>query len=125
MPSEDTVFSQYLRSRSPSCSYTKDTGDSNSDTGSIQSHATIPRDVCLYTEKQSHLADSMDPSTVDPKDAPIKTKKPRLTLCMRQPEQKPKPKILLRLRQPKQVPGAQKSVGRAKPGVNNRSRRRH
>ena len=93
---EDSVFSQYLRSRSPSDSSTKGFGDKD---GSLHSHTVTPS---------------------KPENIPVKTNKPCITLRIRPPKSEPKPKVLLRLSQPKPAP-AQRSV---RQEIKNRRRRR-
>ena len=126
-PAEDALFSLYLRSRSSSCSSAKgfhDDDDNNkkNNNGSLPSQTVAPSDICLSTAEDIYLADSIDHGTVKSKMVPIKTKKPRITLRIRQPEPRPKPKKLLRLSQPKQTL-AQKS-SRRKPGVKDHKKRR-
>ena len=121
LPAEDPLFSLYLRSRSPSYSPAKGICDQNDD-GSLPSQTVIPGDICLSTEEDIHLANSIDHDTPKPENVPIKTKKPRITLRIRQPEPRPKSKKLLRLSQPKQAL-AQESASR-KPSVNDRKNRR-
>lgn len=121
MQCEDAFFSQYLRSRSPSCSSTKSFDDNNDE--SIHSHMMTPSNICLSEEENPHLTDSIDQNTVKTKDVPVKAKKPRITLRIRQPDPRPKPKVLLRLSQPKQAL-PENSVRRVKPDVNDRRRRR-
>lgn len=123
----DALFSLYLRSRSPSCSLAKGICDNNNNNnnnndGSLASQTVTLSDICLSTVEDIHLAESIDYDTIKPENVPVKTKKPRITLRIRQPEPRPEPKKLLRLSQPKQAL-AQKSSSR-KPGVNNRKKRR-
>ncbi len=121
-PGDDAPFSQYLRSQSPSSSSsTKGFGDNND--RRINSHTVNPSKICLSTEEDPYLAGLIDPNTIESNDVPVKAEKPRITLRIRQPEQRPKSKVLLRLSQPKQ-PLPKKSVRRIKPDVNDRRRRR-
>lgn len=110
-PDDSALFSMYLRSRSSSPSYlaTRSTGNNNINS-SIHSHTVTLSNICLSTVQDVELADSNNHNNVQPKNDPIETKKPRITLRMRQPEPRPKPKVLLRLSQPKQAL-SQKSTG--------------
>jgi hypothetical protein len=101
---EDALFSQYLLSRSPSCFSAQGMGSNHDSDGGIYSQRVTPVDICLCPEEDPHLADLIDPNTANPKNIPVKTNKPRMTLRIRQPKPGPKPKVLLRLSQPKQGP---------------------
>lgn len=87
---EDALFSQYLHSRSPSCFSAQGVGGHHKADG-------------------VHLADLIDQNTAKPKNIPVTTNKPRITLRIHPPKPGPKPKVLLRLSQPKQAL-AQKSA---------------
>ncbi|KAL2050471.1 hypothetical protein ABVK25_009305 [Lepraria finkii] len=120
LPGADALFSQYLRSRSPSYFSAQGiSGNHDSDRG-IYSQSVTPSDICLCAEEDPYLADLINQNTVKPENIPVKTNKPRITLRIRQPQPGPKPKVLLQLSQPKQVP-AQKSL---RQGIKNRRRRR-
>ena len=98
-PTKDSsLFSLYLRSRSPSCLSTNGPGDNND--GRIHSQSVSSSDTRLSIVGASCQADLPDHNAVSPKAAP-KSKKPRITLRVRPLESKSKPKISLRLRQPK------------------------
>ncbi len=118
----DALFSLYLRTRSPSCSFAKGIWDNNNNDGSLASQTVTPSDICLSTVEDIHLAESIDHNTIKPENVSVKTKKPRITLRIRQPEPRPKSRKLLRLSQPKQAL-AQNSSPR-KPGVNDRKKLR-
>jgi len=119
LPGEDSLFSQYLRSRSPSCFSAKGIGSTDND-GGIHSQTVTPGDICLSTEEDFHPADLMDQNTAKPKTIPVNTSTTRIILRIRQPKPPPKPKVLLRLSQPKRAP-ARRSVPQ---GMKNRRRRR-
>lgn len=119
---EDALFSQYLCSRSPSYFPTEEFGD-NSD-GSAHSTTVNLSRICLFAEEDPHRVGLIDQNTIESTDVPVKAKKPRIKLRLRQPEPRPKPKVLLRLSQPKQALPP-KSVLRIKPDVKNRRRRRN
>lgn len=91
---EDALFSLYLRSRSPSCSSAKSVYNENNDEN-IHLHTITSGDICPSGEKDPRLACSIDQNTVKPKSVPIKAKRPRIMLRIRQPESRPKPKVLL------------------------------
>lgn len=120
LPGEDVLFSQYLRSRSPSCFSAQGIGSNHDSDGRTYSQTITTSGICLCAEEDPHLADLIDQNTAKPENIPVKTTKPRITLRIRQPTPGPKPKVLLRLSQPKQVP-AQRSL---RPGIKNRRRRR-
>lgn len=120
LPGEDVLFSQYLRSRSPSCFSAQGNASNHDSNGRIYSQTITPSDIYLCAEEDPHMADLIDQNTAKPEKIPVKTTKPRITLRMRQPTPGPKPRVLLRLSQPKQVP-AQRSL---RPGIKNRRRRR-
>ena len=93
-PDEGALFSQFLRSRSPSSSGddTKDDYDGNT----ASSPPTIaPQDTYLVSENHPQTAAIFNHRTVDPK-----TTKPRITLKLGQPKLNSRPKTL-RLSQPK------------------------
>lgn len=119
LPGEDVLFSQYLRSRSPSCFSAKGIGSNDND-GGIDSQTVTPGHLCLSIEEDLHPADLIDQNTAKPKTIPVNTSKPRIILRIRQPKPPPKPKVLLRLSQPKPAP-APRSVLQ---GIKNRRRRR-
>ena len=119
LPGEDVLFSQYLRSRSPSCFSAQGNASNHDSNGRIYSQTINPRNIYLCAEGP-YMADLIDQNTAKPENIPVKTTKPRITLRIRQPTPGPKPKVLLRLSQPKQVP-AQRSL---RPGIKNRRRRR-
>lgn len=120
LPSENVLLSQYLRSRSPSYFSAQGIdGNHDSDRG-IYSETVTSGDICLCAEEEPHLADLVDPNTAKPKNIPVKTNKPRITLRIRQPKPGPTPKVFLRLSQPKQAP-TKRSV---RQGIKNRRRRR-
>lgn len=130
-PAENPLFSLYLRSRSSSYSSAKDVhdnddGDNNNSSSSssnsdesLSSQTVTLTDVCLFTAEGIYLADSIDYDIVKSKMVSIKTKKPCITLRIRQPDPRPKPKKLLRLSQPKQTLAQKPS--RRKPGVKSNS----
>ena len=117
---EDVLFSQFLRSRSPSCFSAQGSASNHDGDGRTCPPTITPSDTYHRAEEDSHLADLIDQNTAKPKNVPVKTTKPRITLRIRQPALGPKPKVLLRLSQPKQVP-AQKSL---LPGIKKHGRRR-
>jgi len=99
---EDALFSQYLRSRSPSCSSVKGNNDDTRD-GSIHFSPTgNTSNICLFASEA--LPDSTDHNSIESRSAPPKVRKPRITLRLRQPVPRPKPKVSLRLSQPKRAP---------------------
>ena len=120
LPGQDALFSQYLRSRSPSCFSAQGIGGHHNIDGGIHSQIVTPSDICLDTEEDSNPAALIDQNTAQPKNIPVMTNKPRITLRIRQPKPGPKPKVRLRLSQPKQVPG-QRSV---RQGIKYRRRQR-
>ena len=120
LPGEDALFSQYLRSRSPSYFSTEDIGDNYNSNKGIHSQTITPTDICLGAEEDSNPAALIDQNTATLENIPVKTNKPRITLRIRQPKPEPKPKVLLRLSQPKKAP-AQMSVCK---GIKHRRRRR-
>ena len=99
-PAENALFSLYLRSRSSLYFSARgiydDNDNNNNNDGSLLSQTVTPSDICLSTAEDIHLAESIDHDTIKPENVPVKTKKPRITLRIRQPEPRPKPKKLLR-----------------------------
>ena len=91
------LFSQYLRSRSPSCFSTKDIENRNDKNKELET--TLPGDTCMPIKVEPFPAHSIDHNAVKAKDAPKKPKRPRITLRVPPPEARPKPKILLRFSQ--------------------------
>ncbi len=120
MPGEDALFSQYLRSRSPSHFSAQGIGGNDDGDGGIHSQTVTSGDICLCAEEDPHPADLIDQNTAKPEHITVKTNKPRITLRIHQPKPGPKPKVLLRLSQPKQAP-AQRPL---RQGIKNRRRRR-
>ena len=114
LPGEDALFSQYLRSQSPSYFSAQDIGDNYNSNEGIHSPTITPTDICLGAEEDSNPAALIDQNTATPENIPVKTNKLRITLRIRQPKPEPKPKVLLRLSQPKKAP-AQRSV---RQGIN-------
>ena len=112
LPSEEALFSQYVRSRSPSCFSAQGVGGHHNIDGGMDSQIVAPIDTCLYAREEPHPA-------ATPENIPANTNKPRITLRIRQPKPEPKPKVLLRLSQPKRTT-AQRSV---RQGVKDRRRR--
>lgn len=108
---DDALFSQYLRSRSPSCSSVKGINDDTRD-GSIHSTpAGNTSNICLFAPEA--LPDPTDHNSIEPRSGAPKVRKPRITLRLRQPVPRPKPKVSLRLSQPKSAP-APRSVRRGR-----------
>ena len=99
---DDALFSQYLRSRSPSYFSAKGIGGNDND-GGIYLQTVTPGTICLSTEEDLHAVDSIDQNTAKPKSIPVNTSKPRIILRICQPKPPPKPKLLLRLSQPKRA----------------------
>lgn len=100
LPSPDddiALFSQYIRSRSPSCFSTKDVENRNDKSTELET--TLPGDICMPIEVEPFPAHSIDHNAVKAKDTPKKSKRPRITLRVRPPEVSPKRKILLRFSQ--------------------------
>ncbi|KAK3166745.1 hypothetical protein OEA41_009870 [Lepraria neglecta] len=120
LPGKDALFSQYLRSRSPSCFSAQGIGGHHNINGGTHSQTVTPSDICLYTEEGPYPAALIDQNAAKPKNIPVMTNKPRIILRIRQPKPGPKPKVRLRLSQPKQTPG-QRSV---RQGIKNRRRQR-
>ena len=121
-PNEDALFSLYLRSPSPSCSYAEDIGDGNEDNnGGIHSQTVTPGDICLSTEEDPYLPDSIDHQTLNPQNVPVKTKKPRVTLRVGPP----KPRILLRLGPKPTANQSRRISDPVKRGVKGGRRRSH
>lgn len=110
----DALFSQYLRSRSPSYSSLTDKDDRHSNVnheGGIHLHTVAPRETKLPVEMNPLLARSVIDQAIHSNECPFEVPKRGVRLRLRQP--KPQPKIILRLSRPK------KSVAR------NSARRTH
>jgi len=116
LPHEDVVFSQYLRSQSPSFSVLS----SDHIDGNMHSPNINALDMPPVAEEDRLCIDLTDDHIAQSVTTLIKAKKPRLTLRVRQPQ--PKPKILLRMSQPKQP--ATRKCRRFKPSGKNRKRLR-
>ena len=120
LPGEDVLFSQYLRSRSPSCFSAQSTGGRPNIDGEIHSQTVAPSDTCLYTGEDTLPAVLIDRNTANPKNIALKTDRPRVTLRIRSPKPGPKPKVLLRLSQPKRI----QAHTVVRQGIKDRNRRR-
>ena len=117
LPVEDALFSQYLRSRSPSCFSAQGIGENYNSNGETQSHSMTPSDTCFGAGQDSIPAGLIDQDIVKPENTPSKPNKPRITLRIRAPKPEPKPKVLLRLSQPKKAPA------KAPQGIRSRRKR--
>lgn len=98
----DALFSQYLRSRSPSCSSLTDKDDRHSNVnheGGIHLHTVAPRETELPVEMNPLLARSVIDQAIHSNECPFEVPKRGVRLRLRQP--KPQPKITLRLSRPK------------------------
>ena len=108
-PTEDALFPLYLRCRSSSCSSAKgihdDNKDNNSSNGSLSLQTVTPGDACLSTAEDIYRADSIGHDTVKPNNVPVKTKKPRITLRIPQPDPRIKPKKVATIELTKANPG--------------------
>jgi hypothetical protein len=88
LPSNDDLFAQYLRSRSPSCSPAHSiNGHRDCDVTSSGTHVGVHRDV--------PSVDMINQNTAKLDSIPVKVNTPRIILRVSQP--KPTPKVLLRL----------------------------
>ena len=98
---DDTLFSEFLRSPSPSLSQTS-TGYGNDDLQtSIPPQTIVPADICLCTKRDPHLAGLATERVPDVQYKNIQTKKkPRVTLHVRATRTVPKRKVSLRFRRP-------------------------
>ncbi len=103
LPGEDVLFSQSLRSRSPSCFSAQGIGGRHNVDREIYSQTVALSDTCLHTKAKPHPAALIDYDTAEPKNNSLKTNRPRITLRFRLPKPAPKPKVLLRLSQPKKI----------------------
>ena len=103
LPVKDALFSQYLRSRSPSCFSAQGIGENYNNNGKIQSQSMTLGGTSSSSE-DSIPAGLIDQDPVKPENALSKTNKPRITLRIRPPKPESKPKVLLRLSQPKKAP---------------------
>ncbi|KAK3167959.1 hypothetical protein OEA41_004405 [Lepraria neglecta] len=97
LPGEDALFSQYLRSRSPSYFSVQGIGGNHDSDGGIYSQTGTPGDICLCAEEDPYPADLIDQKTAKPENIPVKTNRPRIILRIRLSKPGPKPKVLLRL----------------------------
>ena len=87
-PVHDALFSLNSRSRPPSCFFAKRICDNNND-GSLASQTVTSSDICFSMVEDIHLTESIDYDTIKSENVPVKTKKPRITLRIRQPEPRP------------------------------------
>ena len=101
LPGEDSLFSQYLRSLSPSCFSAQGIGGNHDSDGRIHSQTATLSEICLCAEENPYPANSIDQNTAKPENILVKTNRPRVTLRIRLPKPGPRPKLLLRLSQPK------------------------
>ena len=120
MLADNALFSEFLRSPSPSLSQTgADYGKDDLRT-SISPQTIALADVCLSSERDPHLADLATEHVPDIKHKNIQTKRPCVTLHVRSSKTASKPKVSLRLNPPKRAPKS-KSIRR---GPKNRSGKR-
>ena len=80
LPGEDPLFSQYLRSRSPSYFSVQGIGGNHDSDGGTYSQTVAPGDICLCAEEDPYPADLIDQNTTKPENIPVKTNKPLITL---------------------------------------------
>ncbi len=93
---EDSLFSQYLRSRSSLCFFAKGI-DSTDNDGEIHSQIVTHSDICLSIKENFHSANLMNRNTAKPKTILVNISTTRIILRIRQPKSLPKSKVLLRL----------------------------
>ncbi|KAL6713000.1 hypothetical protein ACLMJK_009396 [Lecanora helva] len=98
--SEETVFSQYLRSPSPEGSDTQIISHNVKDSVNVPPHCISPPDACLLPEDHQST-ESISRHPVNSKGDPKISTKPRITLRLNPPKSSRKPKLTLKLSQPK------------------------
>ena len=104
MLADEALFSDFLRSPSPSlCDIAADHGKDDLRT-SIPPLTIIPADICLFPERDPHLAGLVAERILDVKDKNLQTKRPCVTLHVRPTKTASKPKVSLRLNPPKRAP---------------------
>lgn len=97
------LCSQFLRSPSPPNSHKEGDSGAIDNQISLTQQTINPRDICLVTERDPHLAELIDENASKLETDHMQTKKPRITLLVRHPNPAPKPKVSLRLSQPKKA----------------------
>ena len=117
---DDALFSEFLRSPSPSLSQTGvDYGKDDLRT-SMPPQTIVPADVCRSPERDPHLADLAAERVPDVKHKNIQTKKPCVTLHVRPTKPASQRKVSLRLNPPKRAPKPKSN----RRGPKNRSSKR-
>ncbi|MCJ1456819.1 hypothetical protein MMC28_007184 [Mycoblastus sanguinarius] len=120
---DDALFSEFLRSPSPSLSQTgADYGKDDLQT-SMTPQTIVPANVCLSPERDPHLADLAAECVPDVKHKNIQTKKPCVTLHVRSTKPASKRKVSLRLNPPKKAPKRAPKPKSIRPGPKNREKR--
>ena len=120
MLADDALFSEFLRSPSPSLGYIGDGHGKDDLRTSISPQTIVPANICLSPEKDPHLADLAVERIPEVKHKNTQTKRPCVTLHVRPTKPASKPKVSLRLNPPKRAPKP-KSIRR---GPKNRSSQR-
>ena len=120
MLADDALFSEFLRSPSLSlCQTGEDHGKDDLRT-SIPPQTIFLANICLFPERDPHLADLVSERVLDVKHKNVQTKRPFVTLYVRLTETASKPKVSLLLNSPKRAPKP-KSI---RHGPKNRSSKR-